>query len=115
MDYELNLHLNAWTRRWLPYQFMATEVGGKTVYLPVNRHYKPLGLTSMHVGNYADYLDQAVVFVGDPHKFEDIWSDPKGLYLYDEAAATRIEYFARLGRLSAKSVRTFKGGKKSAR
>lgn len=102
---EMSLPLNAWTKRWMPYQFMGVKVGKTTAYLPVNRDYKPLGLAGMHFGDYSQYEHQAVTFGGDPYKFEGIWCDAKKLTLYGETAKTRADYFIRLGRLAQKTIR----------
>src|SRR5215475_4077268 len=107
---EPGLRLNAWTRIWLPYQFMAIEVGKKKAFLPVNRDYRPLGLGgSAKLTDVAEYMKTAVIFTGDPHKFEGVWSDPDELYLYGDDQASRADYFQRLGRLSAKTVKLAAG------
>lgn len=96
-----------WFRYWMPYCFQKLEVKGrKHVYLPLNRNYKPLGITSRDHVNYAKYLDQAIVFGSDPKKFSGIWNgDISGdkLWLYEDATPTRLDYFERLGKLLSKA------------
>ena len=77
------------------------------VYLPLNRHYKPLGQVGRKRVRYEDYAGQAVIFYKDPMTFERIWTATKDdkLWLYDDAAASRVDYFKRLGRLMSQKVR----------
>ena len=98
-----------WFRYWMPYQFIPLKAGGKRhVYLPVNRDYKPLGMKNAFV-NYEAHLTNAVVFARDPHRFKDIWFDPKTLYLYNDSPRSRLDYFERLGHLMALSAKKFFG------
>lgn len=98
-----------WFRTFMPYCLKKVEYPGrKHVYLPVNRHYKPLGLTQV-VGwvDYQEHLHAAMIFSSDPHAFRDVWHDAKSpLFLYNDGPKSRIDYFDRLGRLLARSIAT---------
>lgn len=105
-------------RQWMPYLFQrVTHPDHKHVYLPLNRSYVPFG----HEGR-ADYEAYAgthgVVFKRDPSTFEGVWwnvDQPGGrLWLYDDSAASRQDYFARLERLLLKSnaMISAEGGKR---
>lgn len=97
-----------WFRYWFPYQFVKLEVPKpKHVYLPLNRDYKPLGVTTGDWVEYEDYLHQAVIFARDPHKFENVWHYTEGLYLYEDAQSSRLDYFQRLERLLRHSPKLF--------
>jgi hypothetical protein len=94
-------------RQWMPYLFQRIEhPGHKHVYLPLNRDYVPFG----HEGR-ADYeaygRSHGVVFRRDPATFTGIWwnvDQPGGrLWLYDDSAASRQDYFARFERLMLKA------------
>ena len=104
-------HDDQWFRYWMPYCFQKLEVGGrKHVYLPLNRDYKPLGITSKDFVSYDDYLKQAVVFSADPHTFDGIWNkkdNKEKLYMYEDAYSTRVNYFARLERLLSRVVKLY--------
>jgi hypothetical protein len=94
-----------WFRFCLPYQFVKVELGGrKHTYLPLNRNYKPLGVLGRAHIKYEDYAPQAVVFGSDPHTFKGVWSDPKGLYLYDDNTRSRVDYFERLEKLLSRTM-----------
>ena len=97
-----------WFRVWMPYQFIQMPVPTpKHVYLPLNRNYKPLGLsTSDHV-DYGGYVDQAVVFARDPRSFKNVWHDAEGLYLYEGGYESKLDYFDRFERLLAHGPRLF--------
>ena len=95
-----------WFRFWLPYKFEKLESPKrKHVYLPLNRNYKPLGITSRDHVDYAAYMHQAVVFASDPTKFTGVWHDPKGLWLYDDTSNSRVDYFERLSRLTDRTMK----------
>ena len=97
---------DGWFRYWMPYCFQELSANRKHVYLPLNREYKPLGLTDYNNGvDYDDYIDQAVVFTTDPGAFPDVWTRPGSLYLYNDGTASRLDYFERLERLLSRSVR----------
>jgi hypothetical protein len=98
-----------WFRYWMPYQFVPLKIEGrKHVYLPLNRDYKPLGVTARDdFVNYDDFKHQAVVFAKDPHGFEDVWTNAEGLYLYKDNPRSRVDYFVRLDRLLSRSVKLF--------
>ncbi|MDR6292340.1 hypothetical protein E9232_004880 [Inquilinus ginsengisoli] len=94
-----------WFRVWMPYclkQFDETKVG-KNVWLPLNRHYKPLGQPSGVWVDYNDFASHAIKFSRDPHEIDGVWEDkdphPNWLYLYSDNSAHRGDYFVRLGRL----------------
>lgn len=95
-------------RMWMPYVFQRIEFPGKKhAFLPLNRDYKPLGqLSGEHVDYDAHGLSHGVSFSRDPANFKDIWYNVHGnmLWLYDDSIKSRIDYFARLERLMAKSV-----------
>lgn len=101
------LRRNVWFRACLPYHYapLKPAPGAKHIYLPVNRNYKPLGIRSREFVDYEKFRAQAVVFSTDPHKFEEIWSDPKNLYLYSDNNATLTDYFDRLERLMIHSAK----------
>ena len=97
-----------WFRHWMPYCFKKLEVRGRNhVYLPVNRDYKPLGITSKEDVDYDAYLSQAVMFSVDPHEFDNIWFDKESLHLYEDVASSRVDYFERLERLLSQEVRLY--------
>jgi hypothetical protein len=69
----------------LPYQFKRLDARhGPHVYLPVNRHYGPLGRDRREWrGSYDDYADQAWHFRRDPLEIEGVWLAPPNVsYLY---------------------------------
>ena len=95
-----------WFCYWFPYQFVKLNVEKpKHVYLPVNRKYKPLGITTGEWIDYELYAFQAVVFTHDPHEFEEIWHDPENLYLYEDSVRSRLDYFVRLETLLSRSIK----------
>lgn len=97
-----------WFRYWMPYTFHKLDHPRlKHVYLPLNRNYKPLGITSREGVRYEDFIGQAIAFAQDPSGFKDVWDDttPKGLFLYADSPNTRTDYFERLGRLLSKPSR----------
>jgi len=95
-----------WFRYWMPYHFQRLDDDKhKHVYLPVNRDYKPLGVTKRdeHL-NYDDYRHQAVVFSRDPNTYTDVWVEGRQpLFLYNDGAGSRMDYFERLQRLMSRS------------
>jgi hypothetical protein len=50
---------------------------------------------------------QAMIFYKDPMTFEGIWTATKDdkLWLYNDATASRVDYFERLGRLMSQKIR----------
>lgn len=102
-----------WFRFWMPYVLQQIDVpGGKYIYLPLNRNYKPLGVVhNKHVA-YEDYAGQAVRFSTDPGKFKDIWwqpswataADTDRFWLYNDGLASRADYFARFERLMGRAM-----------
>ena len=100
--------MDQWFRYWLPYSFVKLDVTNrKHVYLPVNRNYKPLGITSGEWINYEDFADQAVIFSADPHTINNVWYSPATLHLYGDAISSRLDYFQRLERLLSRSMKLF--------
>ena len=92
----------------MPYCFKKLEVEGRNyVYLPLNRDYKPLGITSKEDVDYDAYLSQAVMFSVDPHTFDGIWFHKETLHLYEDVASSRVDYFERLERLLSQEVRLY--------
>ena len=75
------------------------------VYLPVNRNYKPLGITPAEWVDYDTYLSQAVVFSANPHTFDDIWFHNETLHFYEDVVSSRVDYFARLEWLLSRVVK----------
>ncbi len=57
------------------------------VHLPVNRRYKPLGITLRPpTSTIMTLRKQAMVFSNDPAAFDDIWArQDGGLWLYNDA------------------------------
>ena len=98
-----------WFRYWLPYCFIKIEHPNfKHVYMPVNRNYKPLGAISDEWIDYNLFSDQCVVFSKDPRTFTGIWSDINSsgyMYLYDDNAKSRADYFERLSKLFMRSAK----------
>ncbi len=97
-----------WFRFWMPYYFEKLEHPKfKWVYLPVNRNYKPLGISSDKWVDYDSFMNShAVRFSRDPITFEGIWRgvDPDELFLYNDDRKSRLDYFERLGKLMEKSI-----------
>ena len=92
----------------MPYCFQKLEVADRAhVYLPVNRNYKPLGVTDEEWVDYDTYLPQAVVFSADPRRFDGIWLDNETLHLYEDAVSSRVDYFARLEKLLSRVVKLY--------
>ena len=97
---------DSWFRYWMPYTFEKLEHPELThVYLPLNRNYKPLGITSKDWVEYEEFIDQAVAFNRDPSKLKGVWLDTQGLYLYEDSLDSRKDYFERLGKLFSHSMR----------
>jgi len=96
-----------WFRYWMPYHLERLEDRHRRhVYLPVNRNYKPLGITASARVDYQTFRQHAMVFATDPAKFDDIWTRREGgLWLYNDSPDSRADYFARLERLFSRSVR----------
>ena len=81
----------------MPYH-LAEMDAERRLYLPVNRNYVPLGLTTREWVSYEDYPDRFVRLTRPPHEIEGIVTND-GLYLYDDSAKSRVDYFERLERL----------------
>jgi len=97
-----------WFRYWLPYSFEKLEKHKRGhVYLPLNRIHKPLGVTSVEMLDYEDFIEQAVIFSADPHNFDNVWTVRNTLHLYEDAVSSRVDYFERLERLMSRSVKLF--------
>jgi hypothetical protein len=83
----------------MPYCFLKLDVPerGEHVYLPLNRNYKPLGMSQSKWVDYYDYTHQCVSFRKDPAKIAGHpwvlikpigWrNDGPFLFLYDTAAS----------------------------
>lgn len=111
---------NGWFRAAMPYCFrrMRCVVQGQVlphVWLPLNRDYKPLGVTTSRHTDYADYIGQAISFARDPSKFKNVWWNNDtavsevSCFLYSDLESSRDDYFDRLNRLMEHSHKTFKG------
>lgn len=89
-----------WFRFWMPYSFQKMEHAKvKHLYLPLNRNYKPLGMTTGEWVDYDPYVQShGVVFGSDPHKFAGVWygEHEKSLYMYADVPSSRRDYFQRL-------------------
>ena len=101
-----------WFRIWMPYCFEELSAGKKTVWMPLNRNYKPLGHSGGEYVDYENFIAQAIQFSRDPRTFKGIWIDapmPNStqLWLYEDASSSRIDYFARLEKLVAKQPKLF--------
>jgi hypothetical protein len=96
---------NDWFRINMPYHFQKLEDARfRHVYLPLNRHYRPIGEAEGRP-DFKACPDRCIVFDSDPHHFEDVWSDPIGLYLYSDAIETKRDYGERLNRLFSQRMR----------
>lgn len=93
-----------WFKFWMPYAYVhLPDAGRKHVYLPVNRRYKPLGIVGHAWVDYEPFLPQAVVFSADPATFKGVWfATTPHFYLYNDAPASRVDYFERFERLMAR-------------
>jgi hypothetical protein len=67
-----------WAHDHLPYHFQKLEHPvHKWLYLPFNRAYKPLGISSsVDWVKYEDYAHVAMVFHRDPALLTDVWRTP---------------------------------------
>ena len=98
-----------WLRYCSPYHFTPLKsTGGRHIYLPVNRIYKPLAITTRELVNYEDFFDLSIEFSSDPHGFDDVWYDAAALYLYNDSPASTLDYYVRLRRLKRHSDRSMK-------
>lgn len=94
-----------WFRYWMPYCYHKLEHSSrKHVWLPLNRNYKPLGITSRDHVDYDRFINQAVAFASDPAAWRGVWVDRQAaiggkLYLYTDGPRYRADYFARLARV----------------
>lgn len=96
-------------RFWMPYCFQRVDhPRRKHVFIPLNRDYVPLGVLDRPTVKYATEIDRhGVAFARDPATFEGVWWHTDGssrLWLYDDSAASRFDYFARLEALMLKGV-----------
>lgn len=118
-------------RVWMPYLIQrVTYEGVKHAYLPLNRDYKPLGMSR---GEWVDYdacaLSHGVAFKRDPATFDGVWHRLEErsdqivadgmLFLYSDNPDSRRDYFVRFERLMAKAmpliqIRDFPGRKGAA-
>lgn len=69
------------------------------LYLPLNRHYKPLGVITTDWLDYENYTSQAMVFKRDPHSFTSVWWKNDSLHMYNDGVESRETYFPRLEKL----------------
>ena len=99
--------MDDWFRYHQPYTFVKLETSKcNHVYLPLNRDYKPLGITSYsNMVNYEDFINQAVIFSADPHTIENVWINEGALFLYRDDPSSRLDYYERLERLERHSVK----------
>ncbi|MBI4923008.1 MAG: hypothetical protein HY834_14785 [Devosia nanyangense] len=85
----------------LPYCLVKLD-SPRHIWLPLNRQYKPLGVTSREWVDYDEFVSRAVAFASDPRKWHDVFlpHDPGAsiLYLHRDGQPAS-EYFARLTRL----------------
>jgi hypothetical protein len=76
---------------------MLKDDQGRTVYVPLNRDYQPIGVTNEKFVDCSDYVDtHGMVFECDPFKMGDVWdieSNEFRLYVFDDTIpASRSEY-----------------------
>ena len=76
---------------------MLKDDQGRTVYVPLNRYYQPIGVTTEKFVYCGDYVDtHGMVFECDPYKIDDVWdkgSNELVLYVFDDAIpASRNDY-----------------------
>jgi hypothetical protein len=92
---------------WMPYLYHRVEHPKRAhVFLPLNRNYKPLGSLTRNYVRYEDFVEtHGVAFARDPASFKGIWTNVQGthLWLYDDSAKSRVDYFERLERLFLKN------------
>ena len=95
-------------RLFMPYLYQRVEAAGrKHAFLPLNRDYLPLGMRRDGRIDYAAVAPtHTVYFTRDPAKLEGIWWNQSGTsnWLYDDSAASRLDYFARLERLMLRQM-----------
>jgi len=91
-----------------PYCFTQLEAGGREhLWLPLNRHYKPLGKPAGMGFDYEDFAGQAWQFPHDPREIEGVWWRATGHqpYLYGGDGLHTLRefdgYLARIGKLLA--------------
>jgi hypothetical protein len=94
---------NDWFRTWMPYCFQPMKVPGarKHVYIPLNRFYKPLGI-SRRAGHivYEEHSEHFVRFTSDPAKLRGVWNEgSNGFYLYNDKPSSTNNYGERLHEL----------------
>lgn len=94
---------------WMPYLYQRVEVAGRRhAFLPLNRDYVPLGVRRAE--GFVKYEEvahtHAVYFSRDPALLENVWWNVRGenLWLYDDSAASRFTYFARLEKLMLRQM-----------
>lgn len=98
--------IDGWFRYWMPYSFVQIDhAKRKHVWLPLNRIYKPLGITGAEHVNYADFIAQAIAFKADPRTFTKVWHIIKDdqVWLYSDGPTSRLDYFDRLRAVMIKS------------
>lgn len=103
-------------RFWLPYLFQRIDHPSHAhVFLPLNRNYKPLGVTSSEWVEYDNYtLSHGVFFARDPSTFSGIWhgtvkEGDSQLWLYNDGPASRLDYFVRFEQLMSKMIKVMDG------
>jgi hypothetical protein len=100
---------NDWFRQWMPYCLVSMGGPGH-LWLPLNRSYKPLGMTPQDGWvRYEEHGAKAMLFARDPRELRDVWVDTTGrtmLFLYTDAPQTREDYGARLQRMMDRVVHT---------
>ncbi len=78
---------------------MLKDDQGRTVYVPLNRYYQPIGLTTEKFVDCSDYVDsRGMVFECDPFKIDDVWdieSNEFRLYVFDDAIPASSDNYAR--------------------
>ena len=99
---------------WMPYVFQPIVVEEvKWAYLPLNRNYKSLGVTSRSHVEYHEFAKtHGVKFSRDPHLIEGVWSstdrgdrcDEGRLWLYKDSGLSRRDYFERFAILMSRSL-----------
>lgn len=97
-------------RFWMPYLFQKVEVDGvKWAFVPLNRNYVPLGMTTINHIAYQDYaISHGVRFSRNPADLQGVWDhfDRGGerLWLYGDGPKSRMTYFQRLEMIMARSL-----------
>ena len=94
-----------WFRRWMPYTIVKLEhPDHEHCYLPLNRDYKPLGVSAQEHVDYEAYrASHAICFSSNPADFKRIWHSG-GMFLYNDGPSSLIDYFERLSRLMSRKL-----------